>query len=176
MRPRSYTLPILYVANISIEDRQCTERCNLILIWFRHHIIYTMRHKIRTWFYCALISCYTTHSGHMIIPVSQLCYFHHDTLILSPLWSRGEHGTCFWRMAQCTLYVTSQWRHNEHDGVLNHLPHDCLLKRLFRRRSNKTSKLRITGLCEGIHRWPVNSPHKGPVTRIFFPIWRRLMI
>ena len=26
---------------------------------------------------------------------------------------------------------------------------ECLLNRLFRRRSNKTSKLRITGLCEG---------------------------
>ena len=29
----------------------------------------------------------------------------------------------------------------------------------------KTPKLRVTGLCEGIHRWPVYSPHKGPVTR-----------
>ena len=27
-----------------------------------------------------------------------------------------------------------QWRHNEHDGVSNHQPHDCLLKHLFRRR------------------------------------------
>ena len=37
--------------------------------------------------------------------------------------------------------------------------------------TNKTSKLRVTGLCAGIHRWPVNSPHKGPVTRsvdVFF--------
>ena len=42
-----------------------------------------------------------------------------------------------------------QWRHNEHDGVSNHQPHDCLLNRLFRRRSNKTSKLRVTGLCAG---------------------------
>ena len=24
-------------------------------------------------------------------------------------------------------------------------------------------------LCEGIHRWPVDSPHKGPVTRKMFP-------
>ena len=24
-------------------------------------------------------------------------------------------------------------------------------------------------LCEGIHRWPVNSAHKGPVTRKIFP-------
>ena len=30
---------------------------------------------------------------------------------------------------------------------------DCLLNQLFRRRSKKTSKLRVTGLCEG--NWPV---------------------
>ena len=48
-----------------------------------------------------------------------------------------------------------QWRHHERDGVSNHQPHDCLLNRLFRRRSTKTSKLRVTGLCEG------NSPVTG---------------
>ena len=42
-----------------------------------------------------------------------------------------------------------QWRHNKHDGVSNHQPHDCLLKRLFMRWSKKPSKLRVTGLCEG---------------------------
>ena len=26
---------------------------------------------------------------------------------------------------------------------------------------------------QGIHRWPLNSPHKGPVTRKMFPIWWR---
>ena len=41
------------------------------------------------------------------------------------------------------------WRHNDRDDVSNHQPHDCLLNRLFRRRSKKTSKLRVTGLCEG---------------------------
>ena len=45
------------------------------------------------------------------------------------------------------------WHHNERDVVSNHQPHNCLLNRLFRRRSKKTSKLRITGLCEG--NWPV---------------------
>ena len=39
------------------------------------------------------------------------------------------------------------WRHNGHDGVSNHQPHDCLLNRLFRRRSKKTWNLRVTGLC-----------------------------
>ena len=37
----------------------------------------------------------------------------------------------------------------------------------FKRRSKKTTTFRVTGLCEGIHRWPMDSPHKGPVPRIF---------
>ena len=40
-------------------------------------------------------------------------------------------------------------RHNGRDGVSNHQPHDCLLNRSFRRRSKKTSKFRVTGLCAG---------------------------
>ena len=48
-----------------------------------------------------------------------------------------------------------RWRHNVRDSVSNHQPHDCLLNRLFRRRSKKTSKLRVTGLCAG------NSPGTG---------------
>ena len=47
-------------------------------------------------------------------------------------------------------------------------PHGCLLNRLFRRRSKKTSKLRVTGLCVGNSPGPVNSPHKWPVTRKMF--------
>ena len=58
--------------------------------------------------------------------------------------------------------VQLQWRHNGRDSVSNHQPRDCLLNRLFRRRSHKTSKLRVTGLCAG------NSPHKWPVTRKMF--------
>ena len=62
-----------------------------------------------------------------------------------------------------------QWRHNERDGVSNHQPHDCLLNRLFKPRSNKTSKLRVTGLCAGNSPVLVNSPHKVPITRKMFP-------
>ena len=45
------------------------------------------------------------------------------------------------------LILSLQWRHNGRDGVSNHQSHHCLLNRLFRRRSKKTSKLRVTGLC-----------------------------
>ena len=44
---------------------------------------------------------------------------------------------------------------NERHSVSNHQPHGCLLNRLFRCRSKKTSKLRVTGLCV----W--NSPVTG---------------
>ena len=37
------------------------------------------------------------------------------------------------------------------------------------RRSKKTSKLASLAFVWWIHRWPVNSPHKGPVTRKMFP-------
>ena len=57
-----------------------------------------------------------------------------------------------WRQ---TPTVILQWRHNGRDGVSNHQPHHCLLNRLLRRRSKKTSKLRVTGLCAG------NSPVTG---------------
>ena len=50
---------------------------------------------------------------------------------------------------------TLQWRHNGCNSVSNHQPSDVFLNRLFRRRSKETSKLRITGLCEG------NSPGTG---------------
>ena len=48
-----------------------------------------------------------------------------------------------------------QYRHNERDGVSNHQVHDYFLSRLFRHRWKKTSKLCVTGLCEG------NSPVTG---------------
>ena len=67
------------------------------------------------------------------------------------------------------IVTTLHWRQNDHDGVSNHQPHGCLLNRLFGRRSKKTSKLRVTGLCAGNSPGPVNSPHKGPVTRKMFP-------
>ena len=47
------------------------------------------------------------------------------------------------------------WRHKRRDGVSNYQARHCLLNRLFGRRSKKTSKLRVTGLCAG------NSPGTG---------------
>ena len=60
------------------------------------------------------------------------------------------------RCETCNIYQMYQffrdplkWRHNERHGVPNHQHIDCLLNHLFRCRSMKTPKLRVTGLCEG---------------------------
>ena len=66
----------------------------------------------------------------------------------------------------CIRLQQLQWRHNEHNGVSNHQPLNFLLNRLCRPTSNKTSK----------RRWPVNSPHKGPVMRKMFPLDVVIMI
>ena len=58
-----------------------------------------------------------------------------------------EPPACVDESVSSWRHVTLQRRHNEHDGVSNHQPHDCLLNHLFRPRSKKTSKLRVTSLC-----------------------------
>ena len=69
-----------------------------------------------------------------------------------------------------------QWRYNEHDGVSNHQPHDCLLKRLFRRRSKETSKPCVTGLCVGNSPVTCEFPTQGPAMRQMFPFDNVIMI
>ena len=59
------------------------------------------------------------------------------------------------RISHKSKIVLLQWRHNGHNSVSNHQPHDCLLNHLFRRRWKKTSKFHVTGLCTG------NSPVTG---------------
>ena len=63
---------------------------------------------------------------------------------------------------QFVKMVPLQGRHNERVGISNYQPHDCLLNRLFGRRSKKTSKFRVTALCVG------NSPVNGefPAQRV----------
>ena len=105
--------------------------------------------------------------------VTGLCVDRGPVNFPAQIASYAENVSICWRhhALRCKS-VPLQWRHTGRNGVSNYLPHDCLLNRLFGCKSKKTSKLRVTGLCGGIHRWPVNSPHKGPVTRFFFIWWR----
>ena len=49
----------------------------------------------------------------------------------------------------CVSSMRSKRHHNECDGISNHWRFDCLLNCLFRHRSVKISKLRVSGLCQG---------------------------
>ena len=62
-------------------------------------------------------------------------------------WLRVGHPVGLAPSYHLHLCYSLKWRHNGHDSVSNHQPRDCLLNRLFRCRSKKTSKLRVTGLC-----------------------------
>ena len=69
-------------------------------------------------------------------------------MFLADRWQSSNIPVKVCRMSP-SLFIPLRWRHNEHDGVLNHQPYQCLLNRLFRRRSKKIAKLRVTGLCAG---------------------------
>ena len=66
------------------------------------------------------------------------------------------------------FYTALQWRHNERGGVSHHRHLYCLLNRLYRRR--------VTGLWWGMHRCPVDSPDKGPVTWKMVPFHDFIML
>ena len=64
-----------------------------------------------------------------------------------------------------TQTITLQWRHNGHDSVSNHQPHDCLLNINSDADQRKHQSSASLAFVRGIHRGPVNSPYKWPVTR-----------
>ena len=77
------------------------------------------------------------------------------------------------KYAVCYYLNPLQWRHDKYDGVSNHQPHDCLLNRLFRRRSKKISNLRLTGLCAGLSPITGEFPAQRPSNAENVSIWWR---
>ena len=80
-----------------------------------------------------------------------------------------------WHSIQGSIYLNThdigpiQWRHDERDGVSNHQPHESLRNPLFKCRSKKTPKLRVTGLCVGKSPVIGEFPAQRPVTWKMFP-------
>ena len=66
-----------------------------------------------------------------------------------------------------------KWRHNERDCVSDHQPQDCLLNRLFRRRSKKTSKLRVSLCVRGLHPGTGEFPAQNSYAENVSIWWRR---
>ena len=81
-----------------------------------------------------------------------------------------------WIWSRLRVSHSLQWRHNRRKSVSSNQPHDCLLNRLFRRRLKKTSSCASLAFVRGIHRGPVNSPDKWPVTRKMFPFGDVIML
>ena len=94
-------------------------------------------------------------------------------------WTAPSHYLNQWWNINWTLRNKFQWNFNRNSCIFiqeNALENvvwkmAAILSRpqcvnsLFRRKSKKTPKL---AFAREIHRWPVNSPHKGPVTRKCF--------
>ena len=66
------------------------------------------------------------------------------------------------------MVAVLQWHHNERDGISNHQHIDCLLYRCSCADKKDQSSASLV-VVRGIHRWPMNSPIKRPVTRKMIP-------
>ena len=93
-------------------------------------------------------------------------------------WHRGEDSpqcpntneALWWIWVNKSHNSTSPWRHNERDGVSNS-PASRLFTQPFIQAHIKEKKNQSSALLafvRGIHRWPLNSLHIGPVTRKMF--------
>ena len=65
--------------------------------------------------------------------------------------------------------VTLLWRHNGHSSVSNHSLTIVYATVYSDADQSKHQTSASLAFVRGIHRGPVNSPHKGPVTRKMFP-------
>ena len=91
------------------------------------------------------------------------------TMSVNEIWNLAIQRSC---SRSCQNY-SLQWRHNERDGVSNHRCLSCLLNRLFRRRSKKTPKISVTGLCEGNPPVDRRIPHRNASNAENVCIWWR---
>ena len=149
-----------YLVNCSISSH----------LWYITWVEERMANLITLYKNCAFITAGMRLGYNLVVIVLTLCpefqiclvlHSHHYDVIIWKHFPRHRPFTMVHGYPLVTGGFPSQkdstlrWRHNDHAGVSNHQPHGCLLNRLFRRKSKKTPKLRVTGLCAG------NSPGTG---------------
>ena len=83
--------------------------------------------------------------------------------------TRSRSSSWCFRIANSQIHAALQWRHIERDGVSNQRRLDCLLNRCSSADQRKHQSSESLAIVRGIHRSPVNYPHKGPVRRNMFP-------
>ena len=74
------------------------------------------------------------------------------------------------------LTVSLLYRYDKPDGVSNHQPYECLLNRSSRRRSKKTPKPRVIGLCEGNSLVTSEFPAQRASNAENYSIWWRHLV
>ena len=74
------------------------------------------------------------------------------------------------------VYSSLLWGHNGRAGVSNHQPHHYLLNCLLGTDQRKHPSSASLDFVRGVHRWPMNSPHKWSVTRKRFSLDDVIMV
>ena len=80
------------------------------------------------------------------------------TLFATELWPKAA------AISTTNMWKALQWCHNECDSISNPSCLDCLLD-CSGTDQRKHHCPKLLAFVRGIHQWPVNSPHKGPVTQ-----------
>ena len=121
-------------------------------------------------------------AGTMLITMTSLCRSFLWLLIISNRFFSPKYyskllrcGTCC-RVTVCNLRHTLRWRHNGRDNVSNTsltIVYSTVYSDAHQRKHQSSASLAFVW---GIHRRPVNSPHKWPVTRKMFPFDDVIMI
>ena len=78
-----------------------------------------------------------------------LCTWIYGKLVCHPIPNKWNSWSFYSVLVLRGLNMSLQWCHNEPDGISYHWLLSCFLSHLFQRRSKRTSKLCVTGLCEG---------------------------
>ena len=81
-------------------------------------------------------------------------------------WLQGWHRSKW----QCRKFEESlQWRPNERWRLKSPAPRLFTQPYIQTQMKEKNQSYASLAFVRGIHRWPMNSPHKGPVTPKMFP-------
>ena len=113
--------------------------------------------------------------NHLIFLVPKLLYLERcksiPWLLVPLLLVLPGHQQPYYKLKYRCFCLQIKWRHNKCDGVSNYRRLDCLLNRLFSCRWKKTSKLCVTGLCEGNPLVTSGFPSQRASNVQFFSIW-----
>ena len=86
-------------------------------------------------------------------------------LILDTFSLITPHSNALYREVSHIRCISLQWRHNGRYGVSNHIVYSSVYSGADQTKYQSSASL---AFVRGIHWWPVNSPHKWPVTRKMF--------